>query len=902
MTINFNYDRKFTENYVNAQIENHSDINLLNIGYKGFTFMKQLLQNYPEFFDKNGSVLFYIECGGKTIKPDFLYLIFENLVCNSNNALIKAKLNDIPLFTVTQDPYLQWARYLQASSIFPVFEPVMSTCNEVLKQFIDSGKHFQYKNLRLSISQIKPLCVTNIGENISELVLYIAYIYNFFINCNPFVFNEVLTGSSTQLFMEAINNHINVHFTKLIEEGTYTVKDSDTMSNSFKFNSLDQLYADVNNITHFNKDEIKSVITNILNYNRIREIRDSVSATLSAHEGECITNQNIVQFETCYEGFSKVVSNLIDIIINNNFFYKNILSNIPCFNQCNIDFYELNLLTSYALSGGKNKFVINEFEQYEGCCDPENVKQYPGIDEQVLVSGINKPTISGYKPFVSSNVFLEIIGGFVAQKFEEFQCDTLRNKPISVDEADLASSKIRIDKIINALYINGKYSLFSNSIKSVLDYLMKKQGMETQWKSILYLANLCSVIYDNKFGARILPAYILSFLPEYLTEYMNKNKSRSLSKFDYIVYFCLHHGNMNEKRVAKLSNMLYSIMFIQNKEYVEFVNKWASYITKILVSGAVIIQPYIKSVFDKIDALCIGGISLAAKSIDSNPLSRGYYYVVSTQGNCENLYSFYEFAKRITNNATFDLVKTAVMTKSDNSLKDAISQAGAAMFYGNTLPITLASYNIDSESGNYSVRGYDYYINLSTANNIPIYKLIGTYIFPEINANHAQMPTFYSRNIYIDKQAGRPLENKLEFGKMSFNCSTNDRGTDYCLPIYDFSSAFGNVSLSFIQPNGYKLLQIYTYNGELPQNNLFFVFTTNNNAFIESSTPIFDMYDTIGSQLINNSSTGIFNTNISTNMAADRRLNDVPPSYDRTVSTNRLMLNGVNKGPIPNVT
>ena len=901
MTINFNYDKRFTENYVNAQIESETDINVMNIGYTGFVFLKQLFQNYPELFDKNGSILFYIECGGKTVKADFLYLVFEHMITNSNNAIVKAKLNNIPLYTVIQDPYLQWARYLQSTATFPILEPIMSTCNEVLKQFIDSGKKFTYKNLRLSLGQIKPLCVTNIGENISDLILYIAYLYNFFINCNPFVFNEVLTGSSTQLFMEAINNHINVFFTKLIEEGTYVSKKGDTMNNSFKFNSLDQFYADVSNIEYFKMEEVKSAITNILNYNRVKEIRDNIAATLHEMEHTAVTNQNIIQFENCYDGYVSVVSNLVDIVINNNFFYKNVLTNLPRFEQSCVDYYEVNMLTSYALSGGNNPFVINEFEQYEGCCDPKSLTSYPEIGKQELKTGINKPTVVGSKPFVSSNVFLDLITGYVSEKFDEYQNDTLRNVPIGVDEADLGTTKERVDKILNSLYLNGKYALYSQTVSAAMEYLISKQGFGIQLKSILYLANLCDVIYDNKFGSRMLPAYILSFFPEYLLEYMNNNKHRTLDKFDYITYFCLHHTGINETRVNKISRMLVAIMFLNNEKYVEFVNKWASIMTKILATDATIVQPYMKAVTNRIDAICIGGISLASKYIDSNPLTRGYYYVVSTQGNCENLHVFYEFAKRITNTATFDLIKTAVVSKADRSLADAISQAGVALFYANNLPKILAGYNFNKSTGEYTIRDQNHYMNITTTNGIPIYKLVGTYIFPEINANDAQVPIFYSRRIEVDRQVGRPLENKISFGKTEYNCSSVDRGTEYDIPIYDFSSAFKPTSLSFIQPSGFKLLQIYTPNGELSKNNLFFVFTNNNNAFIEDKYPVFNAYDTIGSHMANETNTGLFNNSLSTTESADRRLNNVPNTFDNKFATNRMMLTGVNKNVVPNI-
>lgn len=909
MTINFNYDKKFTEAYVNAQTDSYADIDVLNIGYKGLTFLKQVFKNYPEYFSNLGSVLFYIECGGKTIKPDFLYLAFENMITNSNNNIIKAKLNNIPLYTITQDTYIQWARYLQATSIFHVMEPVMSVCNEVLKKFINDGKNFVYKNINLSIGKIKPLCVNNLGENIADLTIYVAYLYNFFINCEPFKFNEVIAGSSTQLFTEAINNHINNYFTRLINEAAYISKNGNSIDNNFKFNSLDSFYSDVENITYFKEEDIINTIKGILNLNKILEIRNNIALTVCETEGDItITNQNIIQYETCYKGYLNVLSNLIDIIVKNNFYYKNIFSFIPSYGQNSIDYHELALLTSYALSSGEKPFIIDECEQYKGCCDVNSLKSYPDIDKQELITKINKPSIVNYKPFISSNVFLDIITGYVAEKFENRQNNVLTNRPIEIDDTLLNNTKIRIDKILNALYINGKFGLYSSSIESAMKYLWNNNNLLFEWKSVLYLCNLFNVIYDNKLASIVLPAYILSFFPEYLLKYMTNNKNNNLNKFDYLIYFCLHHTQINELRINKLTNMALSIMYLYTDSYVDFVNKQASNITKILTTNAIISQPYIKMITDHIDVICIGGVSLGMKYIDTNPLSRGYYFVESTQGTSEQLNSFYEFSKRITNNDTFELINTAIKTNNNNSLKDTINQAATILYNKNKLPLMLSSYTINTKTGEYSYNDYSFIMNLTTTNNIPIYKLITAYIFPEINANHIQTPAFYSRQININSTTNKPLENKIEFNGEVYSCSVIDRGIDYNIPIYDFSTSFNNISLSFAQPNGFKLLQINTPNGELMKNNCFFVFTNNIIYFDDDDTqPVFNVYDTINNDI----STGLANkdgetgttlitTELPTTATASGYFNG---TLDETrgdrFKTNRIQLLGVDKQPIP---
>ena len=505
MTINFNYDKNFTSNYVDKQTEESPFISMLNIGYKSIVFAKLLLQNYPELFGDEAAAIFYIENAGKTIKPELLYLAFENYLTNSTTNIIKAKLNNVPLYTVNQDNIIQWARYIQNKEKFVIFEPVMHNCNNVLKTFINCGKKFIYKNYDLDIEKIKPLCVNNVGENCAELMIYVAYLYNFFINCKPFVFNEVITGSSAQLFMEAINNHFNVYFTKLINEGTYTKKNSKTITNDFRFNSLDQLFSDVKNIEYFKASEVKTILKNMLDISKILDIRDRVLNKNDELLNISMSNQNTVSMDVCYKGFISVFSVLFDKVVKLNYWYKNIFINLPRFNENNINYHELSLMTEYAICGGDHPFVINEYEQYEASGDPGSLFKYPNIGLQTLKTNIFKPSITTIKPFASSNVFAELITGFLAQLLEEYQTDVFNHPPIKVDEKDLdlienKKANIRIEQILNNLYINGKYSLYSSSVCNSLNYLMKNKEFKDSFNSVFKLCNIFDIIYDNKFA------------------------------------------------------------------------------------------------------------------------------------------------------------------------------------------------------------------------------------------------------------------------------------------------------------------------------------------------------------------------------------------------------------------
>ena len=137
---------------------------------------------------------------------------------------------------------------------------------------------------------------------------------------------------------------------------------------------------------------------------------------------------------------------------------------------------------------------------------------------------------------------------------------------------------------------------------------------------------------------------MLSFLPDYLTIYCHKNnKNNTLDKFSFLKFFCLQHNELNVDRIAKLANMEMALLYLHNKNYVKFVNKTVDKITKILFMNSYIVQPYVLATSSNIQMVPIGGISLGSRFIDTNPLARGYYFIVNTQGNSEELFTFYNF-------------------------------------------------------------------------------------------------------------------------------------------------------------------------------------------------------------------------------------------------------------------
>ena len=358
-------------------------------------------------------------------------------------------------------------------------------------------------------------------------------------------------------------------------------------------------------------------------------------------------------------------------------------------------------------------------------------------------------------------------------------------------------------------------------------------------------------------------------------------------------------------RVAKLANMEMSILYLYNKDYVKFVNNTVNKLTKILATNSYIVQPYVISTSSNIAAIPIGGISLGSRFIDTNPLSRGYYFVVNTQGNSEELYAFYQFIKGIGEKEirAFDYAEKHGENKQSDikTTLDIIYNELSKNTKGSNIPVLLGSFNIDEKTGKYSYKTNNWFKDLKTSNNIPIYKIMSDYSFNAISAKDSQYPCFYSRSINKFQQVSQPVQNGIVFGKERLPCSINDRAEEYELPIYDFSTMFGPVEMAFVQPNGYKLLKIYTPNGELIKNNLFFIFTQYNTLIDENndSVPKFNAYDTIQNGVstgvvdkCGKTSANIFTTNLPTLETVSKRMSNVIPTRNNTFSTNRMKIIG----------
>lgn len=816
---NIEYKQNFQDAYVKQNCVTSPLKEYIQNKYKAIDFTKNVFNLMPMLFPNgSGSSLFYIDCAGQEIKNSILYTEFETFISYSNRKIIEAQINNLNPFGVDcESSIIQWARYIKLTRKLPEFEPVIKYCREVLRTLLER-KEFLYKEKVLTFASVHAICYTNVGENIINLLPYIACLYNFLINCKHYIFSEVTSGSMYNAFLDSINNRFEAYYTKLL-----------TNTNSM---SLQQLFSSPDKITQiFSKELLSKMFSEMCHPEDIIEIRNRIIIN-NPELGDCSNEQLSVSKDDVTNGFYSVFSNLMDIVIENNPITK-LLKRIPNFDSSYLPSYELSMLTQYCLSGGVSPFSVNPDNTYSGSGDAGSLLKYMDeIPNQKLITGIRKLNIVDSRPFISANFPLEITTGYLKQKFENIQTDILNDEIITIDEKFIQTEIYgtqRMEEILVGLYVNGKWLNDNSSMHNIFKILKNNKEFYYEIIDILNISLVLSMFFENKFGTKIIPAYILSFMNEWLLKFMCRDKFSNINKFSPIIYFCLNH-KYDEAKIKKLIDMEISIMYLYNTSYVSFINTNAREFGKMLIFNSYIQQPYVKSISDNVDIYAIGGCELVEKAQGANPIYRGYWFVHNTQGICENLEVFYNWTKYIINtndNIMFNVLTHSMRDKDWNVIKKILISNFNTLISNNNIPLMLSNFIIN-EDGTYKLKTYPYFMDLETSDGNTILSVISKFTFPASFANHVMSQTLYFKPIIYKNGvflAGDSLENHIKYGK-NIEPATLDSTTPYYNIMYfDFNADFKDFNIAFPTPPKMKNLIIYTDNGRRQKNNVFFLFT-----------------------------------------------------------------------------
>lgn len=850
-------------------------VDIIGQKYKAIEFTQRLFRLYPGLFDNKGASLYYIQNAGQVKKATLLFQSFDIFVTQSPDEIMNTILNGLEPIDLDVDPLFSWARYIKKTKKCYIFEPIMKQNNIALQTFLNN-KNIIIRGKSFTLRDLKPLCYTNTGENVADLLPYIAYLFNFFINCKNYTFGEILAGSSRNVFMEMIDANFSAYYQKLIDNNHLNM-------------GLTQLFADESTILEkIPKDVFLSMFSEMLNPENIIKIRNNVIlADTSGQLQSVISTQTAVSEGAVSEGFSLILAQLIELIINKNPISQ-LFQKIPVFREQILNEYELSMLTQYALSGGIAPFMVDNSFNYCAIGDLNSVKPFPFIPRQQLATQIEPIKFGNKKPYSDSALPLNLMTAYIKQEFQKHQTDILVEEHIGVDESFVLTEKFgkdRMENILTALFVNGiwnRNNKFLNNFLHIFDNnneayaresfahtfgnpLTEQQKREIKtyiaqnFKTTIYNVQKSAILLDyffnNSFGAKIIPAYILSFLPQYLLEYITRNST--LDNFDLIISFCRSVGASVAEpydllRIEKLMAMETAIMFLHNTQYAQFVNEKADEFTKILLTNVYIQQPYIKGSSDPIDVYAIGGRGLVEKAAYTNPLIRAYWFIACTQGTCENLEDLYEYIKLIDNNYAFQLMEKAIREKDFRVIASILSSKYTELIMSNRAPILLNNYTLSGH--NIAAKSKPWFIDLTFSNNRKILEILIRFVFPIALAKNTQdnelmvKPIVFRSGVFY---AGKSNKNNAIFGETSLPITRNDFAPAYALPYYDFNTTIEEVGLVVTAPPGYHWLHLVTDSGRGLENDAYFVFTkintTNFNGmkYADNFDNIFDDVESI---------------------------------------------------------
>lgn len=796
------------------------------IGQKteAISFTHNFFLQQPHLFGVNAETLMYAQHAGHKYKPAAYYHIFELFIKQRNEKYIHDKRsmsdNNTPInniYSYDTDYLITWARIIKSNKMILEFEPVMRQLKTVFNNWL-SNKKVYYGGILYPIDTFKPLCYTNSGECFISLLPYICYLFTFFIHCYPYEFDEGQSESSTFGFYKSLESWYMKHYTEL--------------SNDF---NVDIIKGSIDSLSKISNKYWIDMFEHMLNVDDIIKIRnDEISKTPELLE-QCISSQNGLTVKYITRAWNDVMTNLIKIVIANSPI-KRIFDSIPRFDPNALDINELMMWTQFCMSGGDKPFCIepeasaNELNKHSNYsflfhCNPENISAYPKslLGEQVLKSNIKQLSISKLKAFTCADLLMEMCTSYIRNEFIKKKTDILDDNPINISESMLRNDKLfnkPLSQLLKDLFINGLWMYDNSSMSAALNILLTKNDFVEEISDILSLGSITQIVYNNRIASIVITTYILSYLNTWLLD--TCTNGYNLLTFSPYTYLAQMQPASN--RIAKLLNIVISLLYISDPLYCRFVNVCIDDFTGLVSMNSIIQQPYIKGLNDLSDIYAIGGCELYNYSHFSNPLIRGYGFVAIVFGNCEELESFYKWIYKLDNSALFEVINESLTNTSliETSLKAQWSK----MWNNRNIPNILHNYTFTSNG--YRLKSNPYFLDLATADGTLILNSVCKYVFAYSNPRNSINRQIMFRPIEYNKgklTAKKPIKNGISINGTIMPVELSSTGTIETIPVYDFNGNMEDVGIIYTNPNGLRLEKLILFNSRLNANQTIWLFT-----------------------------------------------------------------------------
>lgn len=767
------------------------------------TFTVTLFKTHPEYFGISGMSLIYALQGASQKAPESYYVLFDTFLRHRSQQIISDALRGKPYaFTNDVDLLFTWARLIESTGSLPIFEPIHSQLNAVLKSWIPYSK-VTYNGKEYDLKDFEPICYTWSGENILHLLPYICYLFTFYIECRPYAFCEVLSADAGfHAFRNKFNAYLQSNYERVINENG-------------KQYSVDGIGA----FLTLPERTIKTFLDTIISPVAVSTL---ISDVINAQPGlleEALRDQNAVNDEVyVHDAYVKVMSNLLNFVVDASP-VKTIIQTFPTFDSRYINTRELMFLTQYCFTGGDKPFCVDEVMSddvvtyaYSAYSPDEPPKGYPKefLSPQRLKSKVNKLAVGYWVPFASCDLISNMFTGYL---HEEFQTER-ENNMIGSDAFVLDESVMRkvdpfnmnissFSTILRNLFVNGVWMYDNSSMSTLLTELSKVEVFRESMNNILQLCNVTQICYNNRLGSLLIESFIMSWLNKWLLA-MIKNKL-DLTNFDpwrFLVQVDMTQYAISA-RISKLRDMLTALFYLSSDRYCTFVNYKIREFTNFISSTSIIQIPYVRCIGkDNVELYSVGGIETYRAAFISNPLERGYHIVTNAYGNCEQMYTVYRWIRCLTNSALFELIEQNRTLS--NELKYSIRQGLEQLYFSGNIPDLLCNYEFVGLQ--YRLKQYVYAMDIRDDRD-DIVSVFRRYSLPRANSTNAIGRKVYFQYIPMDggkfaKSFPAPVENGILYEGRAHDAVLQEEGVAIPMPIYDVNPIVEDVCVSYDVPPG----------------------------------------------------------------------------------------------------
>ena len=749
----------------------NSIFSLLGENDKYITGTYTALLKRPDLFGSNAATLLYALDVGRVYRKDALLLMF--------GAFLQK-----PPKSAESNIIFSWAEHIRKSNEFLNFEPVFPKLNRILQTWLDS-KMVVYKGRNIPIARFRPILYNAAGVNVIDIVPYIAYIFTYHAYGYPYHFSEGYSSSSLKSYLNRLENWFAKCYTTLYKDQGIT-SSNDTIDDA----TWKDFYS-----TMLKPESIVGIRDS-----EIRETEDML--TTMAQQQEAINDADLA------DRFNAIISSMMEIAVRKSV-VMSLYAQMPPFDDKFYDVIDLSNLVTYVVSETAYGVAMDTHDFYRYNLVTDELPVYAKeLEMQKPSFGINKLSVGLDLPFCSGDIMMEMFKGYFKSKFLAKRQFVLEDDGIYITSDNLSAAY----QFALRLFVNAVWAFEQREMQSVMALLKSNQKTRQYLDDMFAVYDTIRIVNGVTLQTVMTPIYFISLLNEFILKHCESGEP--ITEFNPFLYLRQHQ--LENNRLLKIRSIIYSTMFLQNAQFVEFLNEKIAHFRELVTVDPIIVQPYVQTFGDATRVFALGGCDTYKYLKYTNPIVRGYGFLSHVNMVNEDLYISYIFGSVIKNNTVLELIED---TKDEVTIRNTLASAAKK----EEEPPHLFKF-VFTDTG-YSKRPIGSFVDIPSLFTLLKYAAKQTSVKTALPTEVLCVKPLPVNDTLISADVAA-TENGFKIGDSFITITLNSAGMTKNIPVYNTASRITTRNVTIVKPEGRKLVEIITPSTSIEEmNNLFWIFT-----------------------------------------------------------------------------